>query len=264
MRLLFLFSFISISSIALYGQVKPLQNAHAHNDYEHPRPLFDALAQGFTSVEADVHLIDGALYVYHDRPSNPSPERSLKRLYLEPLAQIVRANAGRVYPDYQTVFFLMIDIKSDGEQVYRRLRQLLEPYQDILTQYQDDLIQQGAVTIFLSGDRPFAAVQRDTARLVGLDGRVKDIGQGYSPSLMPVISDNFSRLFEWDGSGQISETEWKKLRLLVANAHAEGKRVRFWATPDHPNAWRTLLRAQVDLINTDDLPGLRRFLNRSN
>src|SRR5262245_58578952 len=37
----------------------PLRQAHAHNDYEHPRPLFDALDQGFCSVEADIYLVDG-------------------------------------------------------------------------------------------------------------------------------------------------------------------------------------------------------------
>jgi hypothetical protein len=40
--------------------------AHAHNDYEHARPLDDALALGFPSVEADVWLRDGAIAVSHD------------------------------------------------------------------------------------------------------------------------------------------------------------------------------------------------------
>ena len=31
--------------------------AHAHNDYEHARPLHDALARGFGSVEADIWLV---------------------------------------------------------------------------------------------------------------------------------------------------------------------------------------------------------------
>src|SRR5690242_5509037 len=44
----------------------PLTRAHAHNDYEHTRPLLDALDQGFCSVEADVWLIDGELRVAHD------------------------------------------------------------------------------------------------------------------------------------------------------------------------------------------------------
>lgn len=30
--------------------VEPLPQAHAHNDYEHPRPLHDALSHGFTSM----------------------------------------------------------------------------------------------------------------------------------------------------------------------------------------------------------------------
>jgi hypothetical protein len=49
------------------AEPKPLVRAHAHNDYEHARPLFDALDRGFCSVEADVYLIDGELLVAHDR-----------------------------------------------------------------------------------------------------------------------------------------------------------------------------------------------------
>ena len=37
--------------------------AHAHNDYEHARPLLDALAFGFCSVDADIWLVGGELPV---------------------------------------------------------------------------------------------------------------------------------------------------------------------------------------------------------
>ena len=40
--------------------VVPLVRAHAHNDYRHDRPLHDALAHGFTGIEADVFLVDDA------------------------------------------------------------------------------------------------------------------------------------------------------------------------------------------------------------
>lgn len=40
---------------------KPLIQAHSHNDYEHARPLFDALDLGFCNVEADIYLVDGKL-----------------------------------------------------------------------------------------------------------------------------------------------------------------------------------------------------------
>jgi hypothetical protein len=36
--------------------------------------------------------------------------------------------------------------------------------------------------------------------------------------------------------------------------------VRFWATPEKPEVWRELLKAEVDLINTDKLAELREFL----
>ena len=62
----------------------PLLRAHAHNDYEHDRPLYDALDHGFTSVEADIHLVDGQLHVAHDS-DEITPNRTLRSLYLEPL-----------------------------------------------------------------------------------------------------------------------------------------------------------------------------------
>src|SRR5688500_12101427 len=78
------------------AETVPLLRAHAHNDYEHVRPLFDALDHGFCSVEADVYLIDGALLVAHDR-KDVKPERTLSALYLSPLLDRVKRNGGRVY-----------------------------------------------------------------------------------------------------------------------------------------------------------------------
>src|SRR5256885_2951300 len=53
---------------------------HAHNDYEHPHPLFDALDAGARSVEADVFLVNGKLLVAHSWV-DVRPERSLQSLY---------------------------------------------------------------------------------------------------------------------------------------------------------------------------------------
>src|SRR5438046_202094 len=71
--------------------VVPLRQAHAHNDYEHKRPLLDALDHGFCSVEADIFLVDGALLVGHTR-LDLKPGRTLEALYLEPLRQRAKAN----------------------------------------------------------------------------------------------------------------------------------------------------------------------------
>ena len=94
MTCLFIISALSNSAVA--EQIVPLPNAHAHNDYEHKRPLFDALAHGFGSVEADVFLVRGQMLVGHTA-IDLRPERTLEKLYLEPLRQRIKANGGRVY-----------------------------------------------------------------------------------------------------------------------------------------------------------------------
>ncbi len=244
------------------AQVVPLPQAHAHNDYEHNRPLLDALAHGFTSVEADVHLIDGELYVAHARPLFKNKKKTLEALYLEPLAQRVHAHEGSVYPGYEGEFLLMIDIKADGEAVYQLLHQQLKAYRDILTFYESGEKKTGAVTIFLSGDRPVDLAKADPNRLVGIDGRPSDLGKGYTADFMPVISDSYKNHLSWKAKGPISEKEWAYLQRLAERVHAEGKKLRLWASPDRPLAWKTLKAAGVDLINTDKLEELSTFLRK--
>ena len=79
------------------GKVLPLRRAHAHNDYYHRRPLLDALDHGFTSVEADIYLVDGKLLVAHSRLELDA-ERTLRELYLDPLRERVRRGPPEALP----------------------------------------------------------------------------------------------------------------------------------------------------------------------
>src|SRR5687768_12660763 len=83
----FIFSALTVFAAEKVGPA--LKQAHAHNDYEHTRPLFDALSHGFTSVEADIYLVDGKLLVAHDR-EDLKAERTLAALYLDPLRELAR------------------------------------------------------------------------------------------------------------------------------------------------------------------------------
>src|SRR5262245_19165175 len=94
----------------------PLPRAHSHNDYEHPRPLQDALEQGFGSVEADIWLVDGALLVAHDL-KDTKPDRTLEALYIEPLNERARTNGGSIY-EGGGEFTLLVDIKSEANSTY--------------------------------------------------------------------------------------------------------------------------------------------------
>ena len=53
--------------------------------------------------------------------------------------------------------------------------------------------------------------------------------------------------------------EREALDRWVRRAHAQGRTVRFWNTPDRPDAWEILFDAGVDVIGTDDLAGLEKF-----
>lgn len=239
--------------------VEPLPQAHAHNDYEHKRPLFDALDHGFCGVEADVYWTNGALLVAHDA-DKVDPKRSLQALYLDPLHERVKKNGGRVYTNGPSLL-LLIDFKTEAESTYAALRPVLEKYGDILTKFTPNETRTGAVTVVLSGNRPVSTVAAERERLVGIDGRLPDLEENPSPHLVPLVSDNWTKHFQWRGQGTLSDTDRAKLKAIVEKAHARGRKIRFWAVPDTEAGWRVMRDAGIDLINTDNLAGLQQFLS---
>lgn len=240
---------------------RPLPAAHAHNDYAHPRPLLDALDQGFCSVEADIFLVDGHLLVAHDR-SQVKPERTLQALYLEPLRDRVKINGGRVYPGGPP-FHLLIDFKTEAAPTWAMLQKALEPYADMLTEFTPSTTQVRAVTIVLSGNSPRAQVEALPRRLAGIDGRLPDLETNPSPHLVPWLSENWTSHFKWRGLGEVSAEDLDKLRGLVARAHGQGRKLRFWGGADTEAMWRVQQQAGVDFINTDRLADLREFLEKT-
>lgn len=241
----------------------PLARAHAHNDYEHERPLYDALANGFTSVEADVWLVDGELLVAHDR-EDVTTGRTLESLYLQPLRDVVKANGGSVYRGWDHSLQLLIDIKSDGEATYRALHRELEGYKSILTTFRNGRADERAVTAVISGNRPRHLMASQPVRFAAYDGRMSDLGSSAPATFIPLISDRWTAHFTWQGVGPMPDVERRKLEDIVNTAHANGQRVRFWATPETEGpreaVWSELVAAGVDYINTDHLAALRQWL----
>lgn len=237
---------------------QPLLSAHAHNDYEHPHPLFDALAQGFNSVEADIWLVDGQLLVAHDR-EQARPERTLQALYLDPLRERIQRNGGRVFTNAPS-FTLMIDVKSEAEPTYAALREVLHSYTNILTSFTTSNIQTNSLNILLTGNRALEVVVAEPLRYAAIDGRLVDMKANLPPQLIPLISENWTQHFKWRGKGSFPEDEQTKLRQLTEHVHEQGRHLRFWAVPDTLAGWRELQSAGVDVIGTDDLVGLAKFL----
>ncbi|HEY3392769.1 MAG TPA: phosphatidylinositol-specific phospholipase C/glycerophosphodiester phosphodiesterase family protein [Lacipirellulaceae bacterium] len=250
-----------VATIATCGAafaVEPLPNAHAHNDYWHERPLTDALDRGFTSVEADIFVVDGKLVVGHAR-DELKPERTLESLYLEPLALRVKENGGRVHQGGER-FFLLVDIKSDAQAALAPVNEVLSKYADMLTVVDRGKVKHGAVTIVISGNRPIAELESAKLRYAGIDGRLSDLDSNRPSHLMPMISDNWTSHFKWRGDGEMPAEERGRLKEIVDKVHGARRIVRFWGTPENEAVWRELRSAGVDLIGTDQLDRLATFL----
>ena len=229
----------------------------------HTRPLFDALENGFRSIEADVFSQGDSLYVAHDR-KDIKPGRTLRALYLEPLMEYME-DRNAIY-DSTSPLILLIDIKDNGLTTYKLLDRILNESREILCRVSDEAYVSGSVMVVISGNRPIEYMMEQTERFAFVDGRMQDLTEEYSPQLMPLISDRWTKYFSWRGKGDMPENERTQMRLYVQQAHENGQLIRFWATPDIPGkerdaVWTELLEAGVDLINTDDLVGLRAFLS---
>ena len=240
------------------AQPTPLIAAHAHNDYLHQRPLLDALDQGFCSVEADIYLVEGKLLVAHER-SMTKAERTLQALYLDPLRARIKQNDGLVYRNGPEVT-LLIDLKTDWRTTYPVLREVLKEYADIFSTFRDEKKETNAVLAVLSGDRSLDMFAGEIVRYAAYDGQLSDLDSKESADLIPWISANWGGSFKWRGVGEMPEDEKAKLAGIVRQAHQRGRRLRFWGGPDKPALWGAMRDNGVDIINTDDLAGLRRFL----
>jgi hypothetical protein len=232
---------------------------HGHNDYLQPVPCKRALELGLGALEADIYLVDGELRVGHE-VWQLRPGRTLQSLYLEPLRTAFLAN-GCLRADGQPLV-LLVDIKADGSDVYRALREVLRGYGEMLTRFANGRVEPGAVTVLLSGNRPLQLIAGDNDRWCALDGRFRDLDtEPMVPvDLMPWVSGSWRSISDWTGSDELLHDELLRIHALVAKAHQQGRAVRFWAAPDRREAWAALFDLGVDYICTDQPKNAAKWL----
>ena len=238
---------------------RPAIAIHAHNDYAHQRPLYDALDAGAQSVEADVFLVNGDLLVAHEF-SETDPAKTLRSLYLIPLQRRIEAHHGSVYGDGKTLN-LLIDIKSDSAQTYEVIASQLKAFSPMLTHYINHKKSEGPITVILTGYEPSRGILLAVPdRLEACDGVLSDLTTKPIVDLVPIISSNWNDTFAWHGRGPIPPNEASQLKTLATQSHAQGRTLRFWGAPDTPEMWQQLRSAGVDWINTDRLSEVSTFL----
>ncbi|MFD2144977.1 hypothetical protein [Mucilaginibacter antarcticus] len=158
----------------------------------------------------------------------------------------------------------MIDIKTDGKRTYEALKPLLEKYRDILSSYDSGVVTKRAVTIVLSGHKPYREVKSEKTRLAFIDEDLRKVNRDTAANVSTMASCKYSKLIKWKGSGRMPNAEKARLVRYVDRAHKNGDQVRLWASPDNQAVWKEILNCGVDLINTDKLVALKNFLVSQN
>jgi len=224
----------------------------AHNDYVRPRPFYTAYDLRVGYIEADIFLIGGELLVAHHRHETVEG-RTLAALYLEPLSKKVAENGGTVYEDAESNLTLMIDLKTEGSATLNKLVEHLQEYPDLLAC--------STLHFMISGNVPPPGEWKNYPNFISIDGRP---GINYAPEQLErvrMISTSFREHVKWDGKTKLSGDALKKIRMLVDEVHARGKKMRFWSTPDDENAWKEQMSLNFDVIVTDDVTGLEAFIS---
>ncbi|KAI0652252.1 hypothetical protein C8Q79DRAFT_1005469 [Trametes meyenii] len=250
---------------------------HSHNDYWRDVPLLTALSLGVSSVEADVSLFNGTLYVGHESAAL-TPDRTLDSLYIQPLLQILKKqnprNAFTVNSTSPNGVFdtasstslqLLIDIKTDGVEALPFILKALQPLREggYLTTFANGTLTTSAVTIVGTGNSPLEQVKALSPRDYFFDAPLTQLtdpslNTTWDPTLSPLASTDYSVAVGWNGIGNISDDAKANITKFVGDAHALGIKARFWDTPGWPvyareNVWRALLEGGADWLNADDL-----------
>jgi alkaline phosphatase len=231
----------SISALAQEN----LRKAHAHNDYEHTKPFFEAYKLGFGSIEADVYAINGELLVSHNL-ADIKADRTLKSLYIDPIVAVLKAKKQGNFHQF------LIDCKTASNETLPLIIKALEPY--------GELIQKRKLRIVISGNRPAVNDFILAPAFITFDGRSNET---YGPGIANKVeleSEAFYKFGIWDGQKPMSPELKSKLKTYIDKVHAQGRKIRLWATPDTLLSYQTFYDLGADYLGTDHLSDLADYL----
>ena len=255
------------------------KNCHSHNDYWRSVPLYEALAAGCVSVEADVWLTaDQELLVSHSWSSTKT-ERTLRSLYLDPLtniftnrnasiASIEEKETGLFDADPNVSTILLIDFKNDGHKIWPVLLSQLRPLRERgwLTYFNGEKVVQGPLTIVGTGNTPFDLVkENNTNRYVFFDAPLDDISKPeYTTENSYYASVQLRKAIGRLWMNKLKSNQVDIIKTQIKAAADKGLVSRYWDTPSWPislrdKLWFTLTENDVGMLNVDDLVSATRW-----
>jgi alkaline phosphatase len=239
----------SLLSLALVmiSVVVHAQAIFAHNDYLKPRPFHNAFELKVAYIEADVFLEKNDLLVAHTK-KELDPSKTLESMYIQPLSQKVKEGNGKLYG-----LTLMIDLKTEGVPTMEALMKIIDRYPELKIC--------SGLSITMSGNYPPTDAWKNYPGWITFDGRPNVPYTDDEKKRLRLVSTDFKSVSKWDGKGEIPSNDEEKIRVVINAAHNIDKPVRFWASPDFRNAWDKLEVIGVDILNSDNIDELAKYLS---
>ncbi|MBE8719608.1 alkaline phosphatase [Sphingobacterium pedocola] len=241
-----------------FAQIRPtayLQNLHSHNDYTRNHPFELAYGLGFGSIEVDLFLQDGELYVAHEQ-QEITTANTFDRLYLQPILKaFADSKEGYLYPEGGQLQ-LLIDPKADGKGILEALLKKIEPHRQLF----DSKNNPKAVKLLISGDRPAPEDFHRYDEVFFFDGELQRHYTASQLARVGLFSAPFPKYSEWNGLGRLTDGDYRRVKSAVDSVHNLGKKFRFWAAPDTKTTWYEWMKMGVDYINTDQPMAAAQFV----
>lgn len=254
---------ISITLFLLMSTIYPVMaqystlNAHSHNDYANDIPFWLAYNNHFGSIETDIWIVEGDLFVAHNR-SEIKPDKTLDSLYIQPIVKTVRKNGGKAWKAQSSTFQLLVDLKTAAEPTLSLLVEKLRKYPDIF----DPDVNKNAVRIVITGNIPDPSEFSKYPDFIYFDGILNQKYDKQQLSRIAVYSENLKKITSWNGEGAISDKDRIRMQTVIDSVHSLNKKIRFWNAPDDVNAWETFMNMRIDYINTDYIVKLAKYLDK--
>ena len=221
-------------------QVSAQPHIHAHNDYQKPEPLTNALRHKVFSIEADIYPSGNRLLVAHDKKELATAP-TLDSLYLRPIIELFHRYKGIISEDSSYTPMLMIDIKENGEAALAQLIKLVSAHRSVF----DRSFNAKAVQLVISGDRGPSSRWSGYPLYILFDGRPDEVYDSVTLQRVAFVSDSYLKHIN-----RLDSTD-RRILQVAKKVHDMGRLFRLWATPDNPESWKLQQQQGIDIINTD-------------
>ncbi|PQE20577.1 Altered inheritance of mitochondria 6 protein [Rutstroemia sp. NJR-2017a BBW] len=258
-------------------------SCHSHNDYLHRVPLYEGLAAGCISTEADIwprnnSLRNGELDLLVSHTSKRLKEtRTLRSLYLDPLMNILQrqndnsssTTAGVFSMSPNASLTLLLDFKETDNITFDLVSQQLEPFRAVnwLTYWTPATgITERPITIVATGSAPFdRIISNSTYRDIFYDAPIDNLSNNqFHANNSYYASGSLRRAVGLAAFGHLTAKQEDTVRSQVQLAEGLGLKTRYWDTPSWPisfrnKIWSALEELGVRVLNVDDLTAATRW-----